>query len=59
MNGVYIFTRLEHGLPLTAEELRFADDELAPAVSFERLKELALDHLGGSRETDDVACSIG
>jgi len=55
VNGVYIFTRLEHGLPLTAEELRFADDELAPAVSFERLKELALDHLGGSRETDDVA----
>ena len=55
MNGVYIFTGLEHGLPLTAEELQFADDELAPAVSFERLKELALDHLGGSRETDDVA----
>ena len=24
-------------------------------VSFERLKELALDHLGGSPETDDVA----
>ena len=27
----------------------------APALSFERLKELALDHLGGSPETDDVA----
>ena len=55
VDGVYIFTGLEHGLPLAAEELQFADDELAPALSFERLRELALDHLGGSRETDDVA----
>ena len=35
--------------------LEFADDEIAPALSFERLKELALNHLGGSSETDDVA----
>jgi len=55
VDGVYIFTGLEHGLPLAAEELQFADDELASALSFERLRELALDHLGGSRETDDVA----
>jgi L-seryl-tRNA(Ser) seleniumtransferase len=55
VNGVYIFTGLEHGLPLTAEELQNADDEIAPALTFERLKELALDHLGGSPETDDVA----
>ena len=52
---IYIFTGLEHALPLAAEELQFADDEIAPALSFERLKELALDHLGGSPETDDVA----
>jgi len=52
---IYVFTGLEHGLPLTAEELQFADDELAPALSFDRLRELALEHLGGSRETDDVA----
>jgi L-seryl-tRNA(Ser) seleniumtransferase len=52
---IYIFTGLEHSLPLAAEELQFADDEIAPALSFERLKELALDHLGGSPETDDVA----
>ena len=49
------FTGLEHSLPLVAEELEFADDEIAPALSFERLKKLALDHLGGSPETDDVA----
>ena len=42
-------------MPLVAEELEFADDEIAPALSFERLKELALDHLGGSPETDDIA----
>jgi hypothetical protein len=28
VDGVYIFTGLEHGLPLAAEELQFADDEL-------------------------------
>ncbi len=53
--STYVFTGLEHSLPLVAEELEFADDEIAPALSFERLKELALDHLGGSPETDDVA----
>jgi hypothetical protein len=52
---IYIFTGLEHSLPLVAGELQFADDEIAPALSFERLKELALDHLGGFPETDDVA----
>jgi L-seryl-tRNA(Ser) seleniumtransferase len=53
--NTYVFTGLEHSLPLVADELEFADDELAPAVSFERLKELALDHLGGSPESDDIA----
>jgi L-seryl-tRNA(Ser) seleniumtransferase len=53
--STYVFTGLEHSLPLAAEELAFADDEITPALSFERLKELALDHLGGSPETDDVA----
>ena len=53
--STYVLTGLEHSLPLAAEELEFANDEIAPALSFERLKELALDHLGGSSETDDVA----
>jgi L-seryl-tRNA(Ser) seleniumtransferase len=54
-NGVHIFTGLEHSLPLAADELSFADDEIAPALCFERLRTLALDHLGGSPQTDDVA----
>ncbi|MBV9860219.1 MAG: hypothetical protein JO038_08980 [Alphaproteobacteria bacterium] len=54
-SNIYIFTGLEHAMPLAAEELEFADDEIGPALSFPRLKTLALDHLGGSPETDDVA----
>src|ERR1700757_4250893 len=54
-NGVHIFTGLEHSLPPAADELSFADDEIAPALCFERLRTLALDHLGGSPQTDDVA----
>jgi L-seryl-tRNA(Ser) seleniumtransferase len=53
--STYVFTGLEHSLPLATEDLEFADDEIAPTLSFERLKKLALDHLGGSPETDDVA----
>jgi len=53
--AIYIFTGLEHGMPLAPDELEFADDEIGPALSFERLKELTLDHLGGSAEAHDVA----
>jgi L-seryl-tRNA(Ser) seleniumtransferase len=53
--NVFIFTGLEHGLPLVSEELRFADDEIAPALYFDRLRELALDHLGGRPDRHDVA----
>ena len=54
-DSVFIFTGLEHALPMTGEELRFADDEIAPALYFERLKALALEHLGGSADGHDVA----
>jgi L-seryl-tRNA(Ser) seleniumtransferase len=54
-HAVHIFTGLEHSLPLAAAELDFADDEIAPALCFERLKALALEHLGGSPEADDIA----
>ena len=54
-DSVFIFTGLEHALPMTGEELRFADDEIAPALYFERLKTLALKHLGGSPDRHDVA----
>jgi L-seryl-tRNA(Ser) seleniumtransferase len=53
--AIYIFTGLEHGMPLAADELEFADDEIGPALSFPRLKQLTLEHLGGSPETHDIA----
>src|SRR5215467_13154722 len=54
-DAVFIFTGLEHSLPISSGELRFADDELAPALYFEQLRSLALAHLGGSPDRDDVA----
>jgi len=40
---------------MTAEEIQWADDELAPAIYLDLLKELTLRHLGGSEEFHDVA----
>src|SRR5215469_4850886 len=54
-DNVFIFTGLEHSLPMTGDELRFADDEIAPALYFERLRSLALAHLGGSSDLHDIA----
>ena len=53
--SVFVFTGLEHGLAMTAEEIQWADDELAPAIYLDRLKALTLQHLGGSEEFHDVA----
>jgi L-seryl-tRNA(Ser) seleniumtransferase len=53
--NIYIFTGLEHAMPLAADELEFADDEIGPALSFPRLRALALEHLGGAPERDDFA----
>jgi L-seryl-tRNA(Ser) seleniumtransferase len=39
---------------MTGDELRFADDEIAPALYFERLRLLALAHLGGA-DLHDIA----
>jgi L-seryl-tRNA(Ser) seleniumtransferase len=52
---IFIFTGLEHRMPLAAEELEFADDEIGPALSFDRLKALTLEHLGGMPDRDDIA----
>ena len=54
-DAVFIFTGLEHSLPLSGEELRFANDEIAPALYFEQLRSLALAHLGGTSDLHDVA----
>src|ERR1700748_190623 len=53
--NVFVLTGLDHKMPLAWEALEFADDELGPALSFERLKALTLDHLGGNPERDDIA----
>lgn len=53
--NVFIFTGLEHHMPLAADELEFADDEIGPALSFPRLKALTLDHLGGNETEHDIA----
>ena len=37
------------------EDLPFADDEVGPALHFDRFKALALEHFGGSADTHDVA----
>jgi L-seryl-tRNA(Ser) seleniumtransferase len=53
--NVFVFTGLDHKMPLAAEELEFADDEIGPALSFDRLKALTLDHLGGTADKHDIA----
>jgi L-seryl-tRNA(Ser) seleniumtransferase len=53
--SIFIFSGLEHGLPMTADELRFADDELAPALYLDLLRSLTLRHFGGSEALHDVA----
>jgi L-seryl-tRNA(Ser) seleniumtransferase len=54
-DNLFIFTGLEHSLPMTGEELPDADDEIAPALYFERMRTLALQHLGGLPDRHDVA----
>ncbi len=53
--AVYNFSGLTRGLPLDPAELPLADDELAAALYLDRLKTLALDHLGGHADRHDVA----
>jgi L-seryl-tRNA(Ser) seleniumtransferase len=53
-DAVFNFSGLEHGLPLTAEELPIANDFVAPALYFDRFRAAALDHLGGSPERHDA-----
>ena len=53
--AIFVFTGLEHSLPMEPEDLRWADDEIAPALYWDRLTTLALDHLGGSPGAHDIA----
>ena len=40
---IFVFTGLEHSLPMQADDLCFADDEIGPALHFDRLKQLNLE----------------
>src|SRR5258705_232842 len=53
--SIYVFTGLDHSLPMEPEDLRWADDEIAPALYWDRLKALTLEHLGGTSPTHDIA----
>ena len=51
---LFNFSGLERSLDLGEAEASVLDDDLAPALFGERLTELALEHLGGDPERDDV-----
>ena len=53
--AIYNFSGLEHGLPLSPDELPIANDFVAPALYFPQFKQAALAHLGGSPAQHDVA----
>ena len=42
-DAVFNFSGLEHGLPLTPDELPIANDFMAPALYFDRFRAAALD----------------
>ena len=51
---VWNFTGLERGLRVAPADLELMDDEVASALLGERVRELALEHLGGDAERHDV-----
>ncbi len=51
---LFNFSGLERSLDLGGADTSVLDDDLAPALFGERLTELALEHLGGDPERDDV-----
>lgn len=54
-DSIFICTGLEHSLPMQPEDLRYADDEIGPALYYDRLKALTLDHFGGNEAEHDIA----
>jgi hypothetical protein len=45
-------------MPLASDGVEFADDGIGPTLSFGHLNTLALDHLGGSPDGNDVAVFV-
>ena len=52
--GIYDFSGLERGLPLSPDLLPWCDDELAQAMFHDDLQRIGLDHMGGRSGTHEV-----
>jgi L-seryl-tRNA(Ser) seleniumtransferase len=53
-DGIFNFTGLERALRVEPADLPFLEDEVAPALYGERIRELALAHVGGVAGRHDV-----
>jgi L-seryl-tRNA(Ser) seleniumtransferase len=53
--SVHNFTGLDRTLVVDPEDAPFLNDEIAPALFFERFRELAVAHAGGSLDRHDAA----
>lgn len=54
MAKLFNFTGLERSLPNSILESELMDDDLSPALMSGRLKELALEHMGGNEDEHDI-----
>jgi L-seryl-tRNA(Ser) seleniumtransferase len=54
-DSVHNFTGLDRSLVIDPEDAPFLNDEIAPALFFERFRELAVSHAGGSPDRHDAA----
>lgn len=55
LEGLYDISGLERSLEVSEDEVLFLSDEIAPALYWDRLRALALEHLGGETARHDVA----
>lgn len=54
-DSIYIFTGLERWLMVEERDVKFLNDELAPALYFKKFRELAVAHGGGTPALHDAA----
>jgi L-seryl-tRNA(Ser) seleniumtransferase len=54
MTKLFNFTGLERGLPTGTQEVELMDDDVSPALTGERVKQLALEHMGGNPNEHDA-----
>ena len=54
MTKLFNFTGLERGLPSGIKEAELMDDDMSPALTGGRVKQLGLDHMGGNPSAHDA-----